>query len=205
MADGERQCMFAAGANGQPAVGAPSCLGKTRFSVGEPAAQSRTPLAEMAETLAETGGHYAQFNGDGLMALYGLEGEFADACYQAVEGATAMFQRLDILNLQLAQELKEPLRMGIGIHSGGAIVGSMGPPQTPIISAIGDNVNVAARLEAQTKELGAALVISAETAERAEIDLAAFDRHEVAVRGRHGKLDVYAVKDPEVLRLNLER
>ena len=80
-------------------------------------------FAEMSETLAETGGHYAQFNGDGLMALYGLEGEFGDACSQAIEGATAMFQRLEILNLQLAQESKEPLRMGVGIHSGGAIVG----------------------------------------------------------------------------------
>ena len=96
-------------------------------------------FAELFDTLAETGGHYAQFNGDGLMVLDGLEGEFGDACSQAIEGATAMFQRLEILNLQLAQESKEPLRMGVGIHSGGAIVGSMGPPQTPIISAIGNS------------------------------------------------------------------
>lgn len=54
-------------------------------------------FAEMAETLTETGGHYAQFNGDGLMALYGLKGGIKDACYQAIEGATAMFQRLEIL------------------------------------------------------------------------------------------------------------
>lgn len=107
--------------------------------------------------------------------------------------------------MQLALELKEPLRMGIGIHSGLAIVGSMGPPATPIISAIGDNVNVAARLEAQTKELDAALVISVETAQQAELDVSAFERHDVAVRGRQSNLEVYAVKDPEALRHSLER
>ncbi|MDA0241757.1 MAG: adenylate/guanylate cyclase domain-containing protein, partial [Proteobacteria bacterium] len=120
-------------------------------------------FAEMSGALQETNGHYAQFNGDGLMALYGLEGDFEAACRDALRGAAVMFERLDALNHKLAEELPQPLRMGIGIHSGEAIVGKMGPPETPILSALGDNVNIAARLEASTKEFGVSLVVSAET------------------------------------------
>jgi adenylate cyclase len=66
-------------------------------------------------------------------------------------------------NERLAGELETPLEIGIGIHTGQAIVGRMGPPRTPIISAIGDSVNTAARLERATKDLGVPLVVSVET------------------------------------------
>ncbi|MFT5447821.1 MAG: adenylate cyclase [Gammaproteobacteria bacterium] len=154
---------------------------------------------EMSAALADTNGHYAQFAGDGLMALYGLSGGIGRACRDSLRGALEMHRRLQRLNERLSAELNEPLRMGIGIHTGEAIVGTMGPPSSPNLSAVGDNINIAARLEQQTKLLDCSLVISAAIAERAGIDLSQFPRHVVPVRGRDAPIEVYAVNDPAQL------
>jgi len=159
-------------------------------------------FAELAGALDETSGHYAQFNGDGLLAIYGLQSGPETGCQQAIEGARAMFRRMADLNARLQNELTEELKIGIGIHSGEAIVGSMGPPKSPIVSALGDNVNIAARLESQTKVLGAPLVISARTARTAGIDLSAFALHTIRVKGRDRPLDVYAVDDVSKIALS---
>ena len=153
-------------------------------------------FAEMAEALRATGGHYAQFSGDGLMALYGLESDMARGCRDAIRGAAAMAKRLEALNHRLEGELPEPLRIGIGIHCGEAIVGTMGPPSSPNLSAIGDNINIAARLEALCKTYGVTLVVSEDAAQHASVDLSPFDKHAAAVRGREEPVVVYAVPDP---------
>ncbi len=108
-----------------------------------------------------------------------------------------MFRRIAKLNRRLEHELTDALRIGIGIHAGEAIVGSMGPPASPIVSALGDNVNIAARLEAQTKEFGVPLVISAVTAELGGLDLSGFQMHRIRVKGRAKEIVVYAVDDPD--------
>jgi adenylate cyclase len=153
-------------------------------------------FAEMSEALRDTGGHYAQFSGDGLMALYGLESDIASGCRDAMHGAVVMARRLAALNHRLAAELPEPLRIGIGIHCGEAIVGTMGPPSSPNLSAIGDNVNIAARLEALCKTYGVTLVVSEDTAQHANVDLSPFDKHAAPVRGREEPVVVYTVPDP---------
>lgn len=152
-------------------------------------------FGEMSAALRETGGHFTNFIGDGLMALYGLESGREVGCRQAMAGAVAMLRRLETLNRSLKPELGQPIRIGIGIHSGEAIVGDMGPPESPHFTAIGDNVNVAARLEALCKTYDCSLVVSAVTAETAGVDLSMFPLHRVEVRGRTGSLLVYAVND----------
>jgi adenylate cyclase len=156
-------------------------------------------FAEMSAALKETNGHYAQFNGDGLMALYGLEGELKTACREALQGAKAMSERLALLNKRLERELDEPLRVGIGIHCGDAVVGTMGPPGSPILSAIGDTINIGARLEAKTKRFGCTLVISRELSDRAGLSVTGLTQHEVSVRGRQQPLAVLAVDQPSEL------
>ena len=74
---------------------------------------------------------------------------------------------LEVLNRDLAAELREPLRMGIGLHQGQAILGEMGFRRTASLTAIGDTVNIASRLETLTKELDAQLVVSEQLARRA--------------------------------------
>ncbi|MEQ8665058.1 MAG: adenylate/guanylate cyclase domain-containing protein [Rhodospirillales bacterium] len=153
-------------------------------------------FAELSAALEETGGHYAQFNGDGLMAIYGLDTDPGRACRDALAGAAAMFRRIEALSARLAGELSEPLRIGIGIHVGEAIVGSMGPPKTPIVSALGDNVNIAARLEAMTKELGTRICASARVLETAGYDIDGMTIHELPVKGRSRPVRVVGFDDP---------
>ena len=148
-------------------------------------------FTELSEALAATHGHYAQFAGDGLMALYGLDAKRKQlACSDALAGAADMFRRIDKLNRQLQQEFNESVQMGIGIHGGDAIVGTMGPPRTPLLTAVGDNINIAARLEAKTKDLDCDLIVSIATLEAEGID---YDRDtvlELEVRGRDQRVRV---------------
>ena len=153
-------------------------------------------FAEMSEALRLTDGHYAQFNGDGLMALYGLDSDLQSGCRAAIDGAVEMLRRLQQINDGCRLDIGGDLRMGIGIHAGEAIVGRMGPPQAPIVSALGDNVNIAARLESLSKTYDCPLVISAVTARHAGVDLSGFEVHSAAVKGRDQPIEVYAVDDP---------
>jgi len=148
-------------------------------------------FTELSEALSDSHGHYAQFAGDGLMALYGLDpGRKDRACADALEGAREMFRRIKRLNEQLSQEFSETIEMGIGIHGGEAIVGTMGPPKTPLLTAVGDNINIAARLEAQTKTLGFQLLVSAETLGKESIAYVESETREVDVRGRLNQVKI---------------
>jgi len=151
-------------------------------------------FAALAEAIEKSAGYYSNFTGDGLMALFGLDGKRAEGAKAALRCARAMFEALDGLNDRLAGELELPLAIGIGIHTGQAIVGRMGPPKTPIISAIGDSVNTTARLESTTKELGVPLVVSAETLRAAELHTSAM-LTEVSLRGRAGTVEVIALDE----------
>ena len=152
-------------------------------------------FAEMTEALRSTGGYYAQFTGDGLMALYGHESEDTEqTILQAFEGAAEMLRRIEGLNIHLASELPHQLRIGIGIHMGKAIVGEMGPPGRENISAIGDTINTTARLEAQTKGHGVPLVISKTLFDHGPIPLPENAvLHEVALRGKDQSVAYYAL------------
>ena len=162
-------------------------------------------FTELSLALEETHGHYAQFAGDGLMAIYGIDPERKQlACRDALMGARAMFSRLDRLNRQLQEEFGESIKMGIGIHGGEAIVGTMGPPKTPLLTAIGDNINIAARLESQTKELGCDLIISAETLTANGIDYTNLPVWDLEVRGRNEKVTVCTLSEDELLSLPID-
>lgn len=149
---------------------------------------------EMNRALAATNGHYSNFTGDGLMALYGLAGDDpARAARDALDGARAMLAALERINRDLATELSAPLRIGIGIHAGEAIVGSMGPPGAQITSAIGDTVNTAARLEGLCKDFDCAVVVSARAARLAGADFPPDTRRRAAVKGRVAPVEVFAL------------
>jgi adenylate cyclase len=157
-------------------------------------------FAALAEAVEESAGYYSNFTGDGLMALFGLDGRRAEGAKAALRCALAMFLALDGLNERLAAELETPLTIGIGIHTGQAIVGRMGPPKTPIISAVGDSVNTAARLERTTKELGVPLVVSAETLRAAGLHTSA-TLTQVPLRGRAATMPVGALDEASLRRI----
>jgi adenylate cyclase len=147
-------------------------------------------FAEMGHAVQAAGGHIDKFIGDGVMALFGLDSGPAEGCRQALAAAKEMAQRLQSLNRTLAQELPEPLRMGIGIHTGPAIVGEMGYGTAVSITAVGDAVNTASRLEALTKSYQCELVVSEAVLRRAGIEAKDAPRHEIEIRGRVERLAV---------------
>jgi adenylate cyclase len=150
---------------------------------------------EMTKALAATGGHYSNFTGDGLMALYGLNTpEPAIGAAQALRGASEMLTRLDQLNAQLKADLKEPLRIGISVHFGEAIVGAMGPPGSQIVTAVGDTVNTSARLESLTKDYDCPLIVSRRAAQAAGLNLVGHSLHEALIKGRAESVEFYALK-----------
>lgn len=150
---------------------------------------------QLVDALHATNGHYATFNGDGLMALYGLDSDLESGSRQALEGVMEIWQRLEKLNVRLAAELKTPIRVGIGIHCGHAIVGTMGPPDSPTISALGDTVNITARLEELTKEYSTGLIVSKDVLCNISVNYRELPQHTVYVRGREKPLDIFAVND----------
>ena len=151
---------------------------------------------EMKQSLEATNGHYSQFTGDGLMALYGLHAaDPATGPTEALRGAREMLMRVENLNRQLKDELPHPLAIGIGIHYSEAIVGAMGPPRSQIITAIGDTVNTTARLESLTKEYGCPVIISRRAAEVAQLDLAGHTLHDAPVKGRVQSVQFIALAD----------
>lgn len=101
-----------------------------------------------------------KFIGDGMMVLFGAPKKSADPCGEAVKCALAMMAELDKLNAQFAGEGLPTLVIGIGINYGTVTVGNIGSSERHNYSAIGDAVNVAARVEGLTKELGRKIVIT---------------------------------------------
>jgi adenylate cyclase len=157
-------------------------------------------FAEMAAAIEATGGHYSNFTGDGLMALFGLDESDDYGARAALRCASRMLERLDNLNHQLSAELAEPLDMGIGIHTGDAIIGRMGPPKTPVLTALGDAVNTAARLESATKEVEAAVMVSHDTLAAAGLS-GEVSLREVVLRGRSAALPVAALDHRSLRKL----
>ena len=147
----------------------------------------------MGQAVEQSGGYLDKFIGDGVMALFGLDGQADAGCRQAMVAALTMGRAMDDLNRQLASTLREPLRIGVAIHVGPAIIGEMGYGRTHTLTAIGDTVNTASRFEALNKQYGSQLIISDEVAARAGLDLGAVPQYQVEVVGRTMPVAIRAV------------
>lgn len=157
-------------------------------------------FAEMAQAVEGAGGHYSNFTGDGLMALFGLQVSPDHGARAALQCALRMLEGLDRFNSRMAGELRAPLAIGVGVNTGDAIVGRMGPPKTPVITALGDTVNTAARLEGLSKELQAPVIVSSQTLEAAGVALPE-TMHDAMLRGRSTALPVAALSRVELARM----
>ncbi len=153
----------------------------------------------MSGAIEDAGGVANQFTGDGVMALFGVQVGAAQGCRDALHAARVMVQRLAAVSLEFAEELDEPMRMGIGIHAGPAVVGRMGRGSAKYLTAVGDTVNVASRLQELTKEYRCSLVVSESAARQAGLDVSGFARHEVMVRNRSDALAIRVIDALETL------
>ena len=150
-------------------------------------------LAAISQAVIDAGGTPNQFLGDGLLALFGLASSPATACLQALDAAARIAVNVDRLNALFAGDLAEPIRFGIGIHGGDVIVGDIGYHDNRVYTALGDAVNVAARLQDMTKALGCEVVLSDEVRTTAGLAADALPSAEVAIRGRAEPLLVRTV------------
>ncbi|MDH3442443.1 MAG: adenylate/guanylate cyclase domain-containing protein [Deltaproteobacteria bacterium] len=153
----------------------------------------------VGEAITGAGGFVDKFVGDGVMALFGVETGPEQGSRQALAAAQAMVREVAALSQSLTAELVEPLRIGVGIHTGPAIVGRMGYGSNVHLTAIGDTVNVASRLQDSTKEYGCQLVISEQVAIHAGLNTSRLSRHELTVRNRREPLTIFVINDLQPL------
>ncbi len=142
-------------------------------------------VGAVSQGVISCGGMPNQFVGDGILALFGLATDPRVACRQAIKAAAMIAINVDELNQFLAHDLREPIRFGIGIHCGEVIVGDVGYRDHISFTALGDPVNVGARLQDMTKALSCEVVLSEELFKTAGLPESALPQEQVSIRGRN--------------------
>jgi adenylate cyclase len=139
----------------------------TQFAEDHPPRQAVTLLntyfTEMIPIIESHGGTLNTFMGDGIMVIFGAPMARGDHPLQEVRAAVAMVQRVHQMRSVWATHGKPDFRIGVAVHTGRVLIGTMGSPRRLDYTAIGDVVNVAARIEMENKRLGTEILISADT------------------------------------------
>ena len=135
------------------------------------------------------GGMIDKFIGDAMMAIFNAPLDLIDHEDSAISCALDICDEIEFLNVELAKENKPPVAIGIGINTGEAIIGNMGSDSRFDYTAIGDSVNVAARLESATKEQGVGILIGENTQFNSCHNLSLEAR--IKVKGKKLLLNVY--------------
>jgi len=156
-------------------------------------------LGAVSQAVLECGGQPNQFVGDGQLALFGLDSDPQTACRQALRAAGMISTNIDELNQFLSHDLREPIRFGVGIHGGEVIIGDIGYRDHMVFTALGDAVNVAARLQDMTKNLACEVVVSEEVRITAGLAEDSLPPQEVTIRGRAETMIVRSVEHASAL------
>jgi adenylate cyclase len=144
----------------------------------------------VSSAIEHAGGRPNQFVGDGILALFGLDKEPATACRQALTAIAQIAANIEQLNRDLAGDLRESIRYGIGVNGGEVIIGDIGYREHMVFTALGDPVNVAARLQDMTKGLGFDVIIAEEVCRLAGLAADPPSTREVPIRGRDRPMTV---------------
>jgi class 3 adenylate cyclase len=171
--------------------------GFTTLSAAQPPDETiellNTYYTLMFDAISGHGGVVNQMIGDGLMAVFGAPLPLADAPAAAVRAALDMIEMVDLFNAERALENKAPLAIGIGIATGQMIAGYTGTQRRATYTCVGDTVNLAARLEAQTKQSQRKVLIDAAT----RAALPESDRVDalgaVALKGLPAPVEIFAI------------
>lgn len=168
----------------------------TSLSESVPPARTLELLNEfhgrMVAAVFAHGGTLDKFLGDGLMAYFGAPVTDAEHASKALLCAQAMQTALAQLNATRAVAGEAPLRMGIGLHTGTVIVGAIGTDTRREFTAVGDAVNVAARIEALTRQYKTDILVSEQTALRVGEQVALRLVDETPVRGTKRPIKLFA-------------
>lgn len=158
-------------------------------------------LTPLSDIVLESGGTIDKYIGDCIMAFWNAPLDVPDHAVRAVRAALAMLEAVDTLNGQLQAEALDagrdpppPLRIGIGINTGSCIVGNMGSTRRFDYSVLGDSVNLASRLEGESKNYGVPLLIGETTAALVGDTISVIELDRITVKGRTGLSAVFAVQ-----------
>ncbi|MGQ8630390.1 adenylate/guanylate cyclase domain-containing protein [Agrobacterium sp. DKPNP3] len=154
----------------------------------------------VGQAVEHAGGHLDKFIGDGAMALFGLGDDAENGCRDVMKAAATILRDIATLNEGLEKQFSVRLDVVVGIHSGPTIVGVMGYGAAKTLTAIGDTVNVASRLESKAKEFGAAIVVSEPAIIQAGQPIADLRSEQIVIRGRNSQMEVFLLSAEESQR-----
>ncbi len=161
---------------------------------------------EMGQAITAHEGRIDAFYGDGFMAVFGLEGQPSRGAQAAIAAAGDIVRAVDALNREYGAALPLPLRIGIGIHTGDAITGSVENDNLGRREiTVGETVMVASQLESATRRVLADIVVSEDTIRASGRSYAGTTALKIAIKGREKPLTAYGFASaPEIARRKRE-
>jgi adenylate cyclase len=150
-------------------------------------------FTEMVSIVMDEGGVVDKYIGDAIMAVFGAPVSKPGDAVNAVRAAVRMRRALRDLNERLVSRGLSPLKTGIGIHTGEVVAGNSGSERRMEYTVIGDAVNLASRLESNTKDLGVNILISQDTYEVTKSAVETRAVREIVVKGRNKPVMTYEV------------
>ncbi len=164
-----------------------------------------TYMTPMVDTITRHHGTIDKFIGDAVMAYWNAPTDVADHADEAVEAALEQIGLLKELNLELVQTYGIELEIGIGIHTGEVTIGEMGSIGRSDYTIIGDNVNLASRLESLSKVYGASIIISEETRAQLRHSYPVRSLDIVKVKGKEKAVEIFEVLEKQIAEDELHR
>jgi adenylate cyclase len=153
-------------------------------------------LEAMAGCIVRHGGVIDKFIGDGILAFFGAPVAQADHARRALASARDMLSALNTVRSVWRERGVDELRIGIGLHTGEAIVGNLGSAERLDYTVIGDTVNTASRVESATKDLKVSLLFTAATRTRLGPETSCQAMGCISVKGREQALEVFTLEEP---------
>ncbi len=156
--------------------------------------------AACGEVIEKNNGRLDKFIGDGIMAIFDKSNSININSKNAVLSANEISLKMKELNKEIDSEFSKKIKFGIGIHAGNTIVGMMGYGNNVSETVVGDNVNIASRLESLSKKFECELVISKYVANKANMNTIELQPKKVKIRGRKDRLEIFTFnKGSEVI------
>jgi adenylate cyclase len=160
----------------------------------------REYLSEMTQIVFKHKGTVDKYIGDCVMAIWNAPFEDPDHAVNAVKTALDFQERTLAVSAKWEERIGGKIRNGCGINTGDAVVGTMGSRQRLEYTAIGDTVNLAARLESTTKEYNASIIISESTHEYVKGMFMTRELGAVTVKGKTQPVKIFAVLATDIRR-----